>query len=57
MLTYDGILNAEELIECINTLNKYFDYDDVNEAKKVKFFLTRMREHASIWWDGVKADR
>ena len=28
--TYDGILNVEELIEWINKLDKYFDYEEVD---------------------------
>lgn len=45
--TYDGNLNVEELIDWINTLDKYFDYEEVNEAKKVKFGVTKLRGHAS----------
>ena len=56
-MTYDGSLNAEELIDWINTLDKYFDYEEVNEAKKVKFAMMKLRGHTSIWWDGVQADR
>lgn len=54
---YDRNLNAKEFIDWINTLYKYFDYEEVDEAKKVKFTVTKLRGHASIWWDGVQADR
>lgn len=46
--TYDGSLNVEELIDWINTLDKYFDYEGVYEAKKVKFVVTKLRGHALI---------
>lgn len=55
--TYDGSLNAEELINQINALDQYFDYEEVYEAKKVTFAMTKMRGHASIWWDGIQADK
>ena len=35
--TYHGSLNAKELIDQINILDKYFDNEEVDEAKKVKF--------------------
>ena len=53
---YDGNLNAEELIDWINTLDKYFNYEEVDDSKKVKFSMMKLREHASIWWDGVQVD-
>lgn len=53
---YDGNLNAKEMINWINTLDKYFNYEEVDEAKKVKFVVTKMRGHTSIWWDGIQAD-
>jgi hypothetical protein len=46
--TYDGNLNAKELIDWINTLDKYFDYEEVEEVKNVKFAVTKLRGHASI---------
>ena len=33
--TYDGNLIAEHLIEWISELGKYFEYDEVEEDKKV----------------------
>lgn len=54
---YDGSLNGEEQIEWINTLDKYFDHEEVDKEKKVKFSMANLRGHASIWWDGVQADR
>ena len=57
VLTYDGNLNLEELIDRINTLDKYFNYEEVDEAKKVKFSMMKLRGHASIWWDGVHANK
>lgn len=29
-------------------LDKYFDYEEVDEAKKVKFVVAKMRGHASF---------
>ena len=54
---YDGSLNAEELVNCINTIDKYFDYEEVDEAKKVNFSMMKLQGHTSTWWDGVQADK
>ena len=50
---YDGSLNAEELIDLINMLDKYFDYKEIDDTKRVKFAMIKLRGHASIWWVGV----
>jgi hypothetical protein len=53
---YEGNLNVEELIDWINSLDKYFDYDDVDEGKKVKYAVTRLKGHVSLWWNELQAD-
>jgi hypothetical protein len=35
----------------------YFDYEDVEEEKKVKHVVTRLKGHATLWWDELQADR
>ena len=57
MPTYDGSLVAEHLIDQISELDKYFEYDEVEEDKKVRLAVTRLKGHASLWWDSVQAER
>jgi hypothetical protein len=33
--TYEGNLNVDELLDWINAMYKYFDYEEVEEEKKV----------------------
>jgi len=54
---YDGSLIAEHLIDWISDLDKYFEYDEVEENKRVRFAVTRLKGHASLWWDSVQAER
>jgi hypothetical protein len=54
---YEGNLDVEELLEWIRDLEKYFDYEDVKEDKKVKHAITRLKGHATLWWDELQADR
>ena len=32
---YEGSLNAEVLMDCINALDKYFDFEEIEDKKKV----------------------
>ena len=54
---YSGSFDPEELIDWINTMNKHFDYAEVKEDRKVRFVVTRLIGHASLWWDGVQEER
>jgi hypothetical protein len=54
---YEGNLDVEELLDWIRALHTYFDYEDVKEDKKVKHVVTRLKGHATLWWDELQADR
>jgi hypothetical protein len=38
-------------------MEKYFNYEYVNEEKKVKHDVTRLKGHATLWWDELQVDR
>jgi hypothetical protein len=54
---YEGNLDAEELLDWIRALHTYFDYEYIEEDKKVKHVVTRLKGHATLWWDELQADR
>jgi hypothetical protein len=54
---YEGSLNAEELLDWIRVLDTYFDYEDIEEDKKVRRVVTKLKGHAALWWDELQADR
>jgi hypothetical protein len=54
---YEGSLDAEELLDWIQALDTYFDYEDIEEDKKFKHVVTHLKGHASLWWDELQADR
>ena len=41
-------LNLEELINWINELEDYFEYEDVEDLDRVKFAKAKLKEHAKI---------
>jgi hypothetical protein len=54
---YEGSLDAEELLEWIRALDTYFDYEDIEEDKKVRHVVTKLKGHVALWWDELQADR
>jgi hypothetical protein len=54
---YEGSLDAEELLDWIRALDTYFDYEDIEEDKKVRHDVTKLKGHAALWWDELQADR
>jgi hypothetical protein len=54
---YEGNLDAEELLDWIRALDTYFDYEDIEDDKKVRHVVTRLKGHATLWWDELQADR
>jgi hypothetical protein len=48
---YEGNLDAEELLDWIRALDTYFDYEDIEEDKKVRHDVTCLKGHAALWWD------
>ena len=55
--TYARSLIVEHLIDWISELDKYFEFDEVEEDKRVRLVVTRLKGHASLRWDSVQAER
>jgi hypothetical protein len=41
---YEGNLDVEELLDWIRSMDKHFDYEDVDEEKRVKHVVTRLKD-------------
>jgi hypothetical protein len=54
---YEGSLNAEELLDWIRAIDTYFNYEDIEEDKKIRHAITKLKGHATLWWDELQADR
>jgi hypothetical protein len=48
---YEGNLDVEELLDWIRSIEKYFDYEYVDGEKRVIHAITRLKGHATLWWD------
>jgi hypothetical protein len=51
LLMYEGNLEVEELLVWVHAMDKYFDYEDIEEEKMVKHVVTILKGHATLWWD------
>jgi hypothetical protein len=54
---YEGRLDVEELLDWIRSMDKYFEYEDVDEGRKVRDVVTRLKGHTTLWWDELQAER
>jgi hypothetical protein len=54
---YEGNLDIEELLDWIREIDKYFDYEYVDEEKKVKHVVTKLKGHPTLWWDELQVDK
>jgi hypothetical protein len=54
---HEGNLDVEKILDWIRAIDTYFDYEDVEEDKKVKHVVTILKGHASLWWDELQDDR
>eukprot|EP00253_Pinus_taeda_P003555 PITA_03555 len=54
---YDGSLSADVLLDWLSEVNKFFEFEETSEDKQVKFAATKLKGHASLWWDSVQAER
>ena len=46
---YSGSLNPEELVDWINDMDNFFDYEEMNDEKKVKFAVKKLKRNAYLW--------
>jgi len=54
---YDGSLSTKPLLDWISELDKYFEYEEIDEDKKIKFVVTNLKGRATLWWDSVQVER
>jgi hypothetical protein len=54
---YEGNLDDKELLDWVRSLDKYFDYEYVDEGKKVRHVVNRLKGHTTLWWDKLQAER
>ena len=54
---YDGKLDTNVVLDWISDMEKFFEYENTPNHRKVKIVVTRMKGHDSIWWEHLQTDR
>lgn len=57
IVNYIGNLNLEKLIDWINDIEEYFEYEEIKDPKRVRFAKTKLKGHVAIWWKEVQLER
>ena len=55
--TFLGKLNPEELIDWINELEEYFEYEEIEDLDRVRFVKAKLKGHMKIQWQEVQLDQ
>ena len=50
-------MKLDELIDWINELEEYFEYEDIKDLDMVKFVKAKMKGHAKIWSQEIQLER
>lgn len=54
---YDDSLSTEMLLNWISKLDKYFECEEINDEKRIKFATTKLKGCATLWWDSMQAEQ
>ena len=54
---FSGNLKLDELIDWINELEEYFEYEDIRDPDRVKFEKARVKGHVKIQWQEIQLER
>ncbi|XP_042437074.1 uncharacterized protein LOC122023042 [Zingiber officinale] len=54
---FEGRNNPNEFIDWLNSVERVFEFKDVQEDSKVKLVAIKLRKYASIWWEHLKKQR
>ena len=57
VVPYDGKLDTNVVLDWISNMEKFFEYENTPDNRKVKIAVTRMKGHASLWWEHLQTDR
>ena len=55
--TFSGSLGPKELIDWINEIDEYFEYEEIEDPNRVRFAKTKLKGHENIWWTEVQLER
>ena len=46
---FEGRLQLEEFIHCLDKIEQFFEWKELPEDKKVKFVSLKLKDHSLVW--------
>ena len=56
-VSYDGKLDTNVVLDWISDMEKFFEYENTLDNRKVKIAVTRLKGHALLWWEHLQTNR
>ena len=57
VVPYDENLDTNAMLDWISDMENFFEYENTPDNRKVKIAVTRLKGHASLWWEHLQTDR
>ena len=57
ILFFSSNLNIEDFIDWMTDIDRFFDYMEVLEEKRVRLVAYRLKRGASVWWERMQNKR
>ena len=57
VVPYDVKLDTNVVLDWILDMKNFFEYENTHDNRKVKIVVTRLKGHASLWWEHLQIDR
>ena len=54
---FEGMMQPEEFVDWLNTVERIFKYGDAPKNRKVKLITIKLKKHASLWWENLMRQR
>ena len=53
VVPYDGKLDTNDVLDWISNMEKFFEYKNTPNNRKLKIVVTRLKGHVSLWWENL----
>lgn len=54
---FGGSLNSEDLLDWVGNMEKYFEWEEIEDPRRVRFSCTRLNGHDVRWWEHLQRDQ
>ena len=50
---FRGSLKPDDLLDWISEMEKFFNWEELSDPRRVKFSCIKLRGHDALWWDNL----